>query len=182
MVRHGETDHNKTHRCMGQRIDAPLNNKGLSQARQLTEELSNEKVDLILVSPMKRARETAGLLSGTLGAPVEIEDALKERDYGDLSGNTWAEIAEIMHTTEELARNLDHEQKYDYRPYGGESVGDVKERLNALLNKLRDEYPQTKLLLVTHGGIIRLMHHLYTESPKTHHIQPGNASIHEFEI
>ena len=66
---------------------------------------------------------------------------------------------------------------YDYREYGGESVEDVKNRIFSFIDELKMK--EGKILLVTHGGVIRLLHNT-VNNQKQDHIK--NSSIHEFEF
>ena len=88
-VRHGQTDTNLVEMA-GKPIlddDAPLNEEGLRQAKQVAEELREEKVDAIFSSPLKRAMETAAEIACYHdGARVIAMDDLRERKLGTLVG------------------------------------------------------------------------------------------------
>ena len=58
LIRHGETDSNKSHRFQG-RLDNPLNAEGIQQAERLVEFMKEQKIDVVYSSSMKRARMTA---------------------------------------------------------------------------------------------------------------------------
>jgi broad specificity phosphatase PhoE len=71
------------------------------------------------------------------------------------------------------------QQKYDYRSIGGESFEDVKKRVFDFINEIRLNQKNKKILVVTYGGVIRLLHYvLHNQLPETIH----NASVHEFEF
>jgi bisphosphoglycerate-dependent phosphoglycerate mutase len=53
LCRHGETEANATGMMQGSGIDLPLNDKGIAQAEALRNQLSNEKVDLLISSKLK---------------------------------------------------------------------------------------------------------------------------------
>jgi len=76
-------------------------------------------------------------------------------------------------------REIDRELIYDYQPFGGESSSDVKTRLVNFIKELKEQYPEKNILVVTHGGIIRMMHGIYSNKEID---EIANASIHEFEI
>ena len=62
IVRHGETEFNKQHKVMGQRIDAPLDEIGLQQARETLSKIPNDFA-VIYSSPLKRAAQTAKIIA-----------------------------------------------------------------------------------------------------------------------
>ena len=181
-VRHGETDSNKQRVIQGARLDPSLNTEGISQANELAETLKDVKFDIIISSPLKRALETAEIIKKHFNVPLEIAQHFLERDFGSLTGKNWEEIGEITGLGKEKVMEIDMAQQYDYRPYGGQSAEEVRKGLIDGIEHLKTKYPDKKLLVVTHGGVIRLMHLLYTEEPEEKHLRPGNASVHYFEI
>jgi probable phosphoglycerate mutase len=92
LVRHGETDGNAA-RIM-QRADVPLNERGMRQAEQLAQRLSAHGFVHILCSDLLRARMTAAPLSARSGIAVEESPLLQERNFGDLRGVPYSELAE----------------------------------------------------------------------------------------
>jgi len=180
VVRHGETDSNKARKLMGQRIDEPLNAEGVAQANALAEELRMEKFDVIFTSPLRRARQTAEMVANRIGAPIMERKELLERDFGSLSGHSWEEMSKGVASGSVDFQSKDLEQNYDYRPYGGESVEDVKARFLHFLDDVRRDYAGKKVLIVAHGGILKLAH-LFL---KDKHLDstPENVSLHEFTI
>lgn len=179
LVRHGETDSNTKHRLMGQRVDEPLNEKGRRQAEGMAANLAEQKYDFIFSSPQKRAIETAELIVDSRNIPVVIKEELKERDFGSLSGKTWEEIDLETGAKAGGAAEKDFNQEYDYRPYGGESAEDVKGRFLKFIHELKENYKDKKILIIAHGGILRLSHFLFNQE-KLKHIE--NTAIVECEI
>jgi broad specificity phosphatase PhoE len=174
-VRHGETEFNKHHQLMGQRIDAPLDDKGLRQAHEVVAKLPKD-FDVIYSSPLHRAAQTARIIADYFNKNIEIRDELKERDFGSLSGKTWTEI------DQETGRSLsaaDERLTYDYQEYGGESAEQVKTRLQTFLAGVKDKHGDGVVVVVTHFGIISLMNQLYPH--KERHVL-SNTSVHKFEI
>lgn len=159
---------------MGQRVNESLNEEGVKQAKDLARNLDKD-FDLIFTSPLKRAVETAKLISEQIGASIIERAELMERDFGSLSGKGWEEMPDDG----EYKKN-DFEQKYDYRPFGGESAEDVKNRLIKFMDELKKEYSDKKVLIVAHGGILKMAHFMFSEE----HLKmtPNNASLHEFNI
>lgn len=179
LVRHGETDSNTKHRLMGQRIDESLNEKGIKQAEAMATNLAEQKYDFVFSSPQKRAVETAKLIVNNRNIPVVIKEELKERDFGSLSGKTWEEIDLETGAKAGGTAEKDFNQEYDYRPYGGESAADVKERFSKFIRELKENYMNKEVLIIAHGGILRLSHFLFNQE-KLRHIE--NTAIVECEI
>lgn len=179
IMRHGQTDSNIANILQGQKIDEPLNSEGKNQVGSLAKGIDKD-FDIIFTSPLKRARESADIVSQEINVPVIEKKELVERDYGKLSEKNWEEAgveAGIDHLT---LKKKDWDQEYDYRPYGGESVEDVKNRFFSFINEIKNNYSDKKVLIVAHGGILRLAHFLLLEKKAEHPIE--NASIYEFEI
>jgi probable phosphoglycerate mutase len=92
LLRHGETEWSRAGRHTG-RTDLPLTEHGEEQAKLLASEVQRHRFDLVLVSPARRARDTAGLAG--IGS-YEIEPDLWEWDYGGYEGITTAQIRETL--------------------------------------------------------------------------------------
>ena len=89
LVRHGETDWNVEHRFQGQ-SDQPLNAKGHEQAKAVATRLQDSVIDLVISSPLQRALETANAIAAHLNLTVQCDDRLKERHFGVLEGEHYA--------------------------------------------------------------------------------------------
>lgn len=176
-VRHGETDSNKTWVLMGQGVDESLNEEGIKQVEDLALKL-NDDFDMIFSSSLKRALETANILNNRFGKPLEIKEELRERHFGSLSGKSWEEVGMLTGEDIEDMKKRDLSQAYDYRRYGGESTSDVTVRLEKFINSVRSK-PYKKILVVTHGGIIRLAYKVFKNEGI---VGITNTSIHEFEF
>ena len=81
LIRHGETDWN-TQQIFRGRIDIPLNESGLAQARAVRESLKDTKIDRIYSSPLSRAFETARILGENRNLKIETEEAFVDIDFG----------------------------------------------------------------------------------------------------
>ncbi len=139
-VRHGETDWNKTHRIQGT-TDNPLNETGVKQAHEAAEKLKGEKFDLIVSSPLKRARQTADILAKGLKLKVTEEENLKERSFGEWEGK---------HVKEDLGFSPDEPAAFRLStPPGGESLPQVALRLYPVLRK----YSGKRILVVAHRNV-----------------------------
>jgi len=172
VVRHGETNMNKENRLQGCKgPDMPLNEEGRRDVAKLADGLLITPLR-IFASPLKRTQETAHIINERFGVPIVNVPELMERDFGSLSGKLRSEI------NPELVES-DLEGRYDYRPYGGESVEDVRTRLIHFLKTLPLSTDET-ILIVTHRGIIRILYDLYPADVIGEEIIP--ASKHVFHI
>src|SRR5262245_51616150 len=130
LTRHGLTDRSIPEQHLGQRIDAPLNEAGRTQAGALGERLRSVDFDRVISSPLRRARETAEIVAPA--ERVEVEDRLIEMDYGEWEGLTYEDL-EREHGT---ARRAWEQAPDSLRYPGGESGNDVAARVAAFLGDL----------------------------------------------
>ncbi len=147
VVRHGESSWNADGRWQGQ-ADPPLSPLGERQAEAAATGI-DEPVAAIWTSDLVRARRSAEIIAGRLGtAAPRIEARLRERDAGEWSGFTRAEIDERWPGA--LAEGR--------RPAGWESDGQLVERVMAALRHIAGASSEdTASLIVTHGGVIRTL-------------------------
>lgn len=145
-ARHGQTDWNLADRIQG-RTDNPLNETGKAQALALAESMSDIKIDLIISSPMIRAMQTAQAVSNVCKAPIITDDRLIEQHYG---------IYEGQHRF--CDGFLANKRQFAFKYPGGESMMLVAKRVYSLLDEIKKEYPQKTIMLVCHGGVLRVLH------------------------
>jgi broad specificity phosphatase PhoE len=172
-VRHGQTEWNKENRLLGH-TDMDLDDEGIQEARELLSRLDPD-FELIYSSPLKRCRETAEIIAQHFGKKIMVSDNLLERDFGSFDGKTWKEI---NRETGKDMKTIDHDQKYDYRAYGGESAEQVKARVLKFLEEAKRQ-PHEKALVVCHVGVIWMMYLLF---PAYKRRSVSNASVHKFVL
>ena len=143
VARHGQTLWNVQCKVCG-RTDLPLTEEGLHQAQLLAQDAVGKGIDVILASPMLRARQTALAVAQVLGLPVEIDDRLIEQDYGACVG------ADRLNPV-----FLACKRNFGTRYPGGESMLDLACRVYRLLDEIPVKYPGKTVLLVCHGGVMR---------------------------
>lgn len=149
VVRHGETDLNAEKRYVGS-IDPTLNERGREQAIALAQHLP-ANLDVMVVSPLRRAQETAVILNRALNLPSTTHDAFRERNVGVFEGLTQAEARERF--SEQWSQNIT--RCWAVGPTDGESVREVVERVRAGLLELQKRYPSKHVLLVAHGFVAK---------------------------
>lgn len=154
MARHGQTDLNVDDRWQG-RIDPPLNATGLAQADALAATLP-EGIDVVMCSPLLRARQTAEPVARRLGLVVSLDADFRERDFGVFEGLSGEEA--MARYPELAARNVAY--RWDEAPPGAESVQTVVDRVQAGLERLRAQHDGRTVLLVSHGFVVRCLRFL----------------------
>ena len=150
LVRHGQSEWNAAGRWQGQ-ADPPLTDTGRQQARAASRSIG--AVDAVFASDLQRAAETAAIVSGELGVgPVVLDPDLRERDAGEWSGMTRAEIEERYpgYLGGAPSFSVTHER----RPPGWEPDASVQERALRALRRIAEEVGGGDVLAVTHGGLI----------------------------
>jgi probable phosphoglycerate mutase len=146
LVRHGQSEWNADGRWQGQ-ADVALTDLGRSQAHHAARALG--VVDAIVSSDLSRAAETAAILSGELGVgPLVLDPDLRERDAGDWSGLTRAEIETGW------PGYLDDDGEERRRPDGWEPDESLLARATAALVRIHGLAPGGEAIAVTHGGLI----------------------------
>ena len=157
LIRHGESQWNLENRFTGW-VDVPLSPKGEQEAREAGEKLRAFRFDHAFTSVLTRAIRTLEIVMdviGQPGLPVERDQALNERMYGELQGLNKTETAEKYGEAQvKLWR-----RSYDVRPPGGESLQDTAERV---LPYYREHiWPRLAkgetLLVVAHGNSLRAL-------------------------
>lgn len=150
IARHGETEQNRQGVLLG-RKDVGLNKKGIEQSHKLGKNAKKLNIDLILSSSMIRAMQTAEIVNFYVQKTIITEPRLIERDIGVYEGLTFKEIEE------RFQRGYTSEMAYYKTPPGGESVKKVQERVFAVLDYLKKNYPDKKILIITHSFITRMI-------------------------
>ena len=135
--------------------DVPLSALGERQAAALGRWCARnmKPIDGVVASPYVRAQETAtiALRSARWDVPIEVDERLREKEFGMLDRLTRYGIEQKHPEQAELRRLLG---KFYYRPPGGESWTDVILRLRSALETLRCEYAGKRVAIVTHQVIV----------------------------
>lgn len=173
VVRHGQTDYNINGLFQG-RKDIPLNSVGIKQAEETAQKFKNIPVDIILVSPLTRAKETAKYISNVTGIKPVIEQDLIERNFGDMEGKPNKEDCNIKML-------LDYEKNYNI--CNVEPIQSLFKRVSDCLDKIIDKYMGKNVVLVTHGGVaqaIDIYFHGFPENKDLQSIALKNCEVREY--
>lgn len=142
LVRHGQTDWNAERRLQGS-TDIPLNDVGRGQARDAVGILAPYEWDAIVSSPLSRAAETADLIAEGLGLTVARRvPELTERSFGPAEGMQAGPELEALRVPGGFK--------------GAESEDEAADRGLAALEALAEEFRGQRLLVVTHGTLLRV--------------------------
>jgi alpha-ribazole phosphatase len=179
LIRHGETEQNKTGVLMGS-TDTPLNEYGRLQAATLGERLNALEVDTIFCSPLSRAVETAALVFGA-EAQVITDSSLQEFHFGEWEGMHFSEIAKQYPEAWQMWMS-DWEQTHIP---GGEAFAAFKHRVISVVEEIVRYNAGKRVAVVSHGGCIRsLLAHFFCESVGKGYwkFKVDNATLTEIEF
>lgn len=148
LLRHGEVEGGNVYRG---RTDDPLNAMGWVQMRAATDGLCCW--DLVIASPLRRCAAFAEAVAREQGLPLALEANLAEIDFGDWEGRSAAELmAECPAALGDFWRD-----PVNHPPPGGERLSHFQRRVVAAWESLCQRHAGKRLLLVTHGGVIRML-------------------------
>ena len=166
LLRHGQTDWNIDLRLQGS-TDILLNDTGRTQARLAASSLNREDWDVIIASPLSRAKDTADIVALELGMNVVVVPELIERSFGVAEGLDHASWRKLYESHEVIE--------------GLESLEDLRTRTVQLLDLIANEYSGQRVLAVSHGAFIRKVMNIVTngELPREGE-RLSNASLNRF--
>lgn len=178
LLRHGETEKNIGNIQHDRDDPEKLNVKGRAQMEATADYLKSfYQPSLLFSSTESRAIESGQIISDKLKMAVKQIRGLEERDWGEFAGKPWSEIKPIL-------ESMDLEKRYLYVPPKGESWKQSEERLVKSVKKLINAYFDQTIVVVSHGGAIRILMPFLLGLPKeeTFKHDPDNASLTVFGI
>jgi probable phosphoglycerate mutase len=151
LLRHGQTSLSVDRRFAG-RGDVPLTETGQQQATAAAARLASRRIDMIVSSPLQRARRTAEAAAEATGAALAVDDDLMETDFGKWEGMTFGEAAERW--PKEMAAWL---ADAEVAPPGGESFADAARRVLPALDRILAAHQGSTVLVVSHVTPIKTL-------------------------
>lgn len=151
LIRHGKTKLHQADRFWGS-TDIPLSNTGIRQAEQLRDRLATEKIHAVYSSTLSRARATAEIIASRHHLKITACEELNECNFGYIEGLTFPEI-QRLHPA--LAEELLNRKMVAFP--GGESLEDLDKRVRSFLDRLNEHKEKDTILIVAHGGPLRLI-------------------------
>ena len=158
VVRHGETDWNIEGRIQGQH-ETFLTPNGIKQAEGLHKLLKHIKFDAVFCSPLARAKDTCRIILGGHDESVVYDNALLERDFGEMVGKV-DDFMSFWHLGKPRVAK------------GVESIKEMEQRIFPLMEKLVKEYHDKKVLLVCHQGPLFIMENFFGNASKDGDYKP----------
>jgi broad specificity phosphatase PhoE len=152
LVRHGEAETARTGVIAG-RLDPPLSERGLEQARAVGAWLSMAPLTAVYSSTSGRALESARAIAAPHRLEPIPEPDLREIDFGVVEGLTFAQVAE-QHP-EVAAAWLSRPDELAFP--GGESAASLRERVVRTVDEIVQRHPSATVALVCHAGPIRML-------------------------
>ena len=146
VARHGQTVWNLEDRISGI-TDVELTELGREQARDLACRMEDKNIDVIIVSPLKRAIDTANIVAEKCKVDVIVDNRLIEQNYG---------IYEGLNT--KVPEFLANKRMFAYKYPEGESMMQVAYRAYSLIDDIKEKYKGKNVMFVTHGGVCRAIH------------------------
>ena len=151
IMRHGESEKNEKGIVSSDRNKYPLTKKGKETVLNVANSLVSKNIDLIITSPVLRARETAQVVAEILTLPADriVEDErITERGHGVFEERPSEEYYDTH------PKGLPH---FDHAPEGAETWSDVRKRMGDFLYDIEQRYQNKNILIVSHGDPLTLM-------------------------
>lgn len=173
IVRHGQTDWNVKGLLQGT-TDIELNKEGIKQVKELSKKINLDEIDICYCFPLKRTRQTANIL---LGDKVKIiyDNMIIERSFGDCEGKPINYDLISTHWNYKLndsSKNI-------------ESIQDCLPRAKKFIDKLKEEYHDKTILIISHGNFIKALHFNlvgYDENTDFLSFNPKDSELYKYEI
>lgn len=171
VTRHGQTNWNIQKKVMG-RCDEPLNTTGIEQAMIVRDKLKNINFDMIICSPLLRAKQTAEIINENKKIPIVYDNRIIERDFGEFEGLETKDF--------DFKGYWNYYSDYHYKK--AENIQIFFERIYNFLDEVTEEYIDANILIVGHGGVsipiaCYFNHNIPTESLLDHNLVLNNCEV-----
>ena len=163
LVRHGETVDNANQIMQGQ-TQGKLNENGIQQARELSEQWKDRAIDIILASDLKRSIDTARIIAEPHRLEVLTTPLLRERDWGSFTGRFIPDL------------------KGEVWPDDIETLENLLSRAGEFIAYVKQTFPGKKVLAVGHGIINKAIQSYYYQKPMNEIQRMQNAEVRILEL
>ena len=179
LARHGETEFNRCNQIQGRGIDASLNDTGRQQAEAIARFLRPVDMHRIYSSSLKRSKETASLIAQSFDLEVESHQDLDEMNFGIFEGRPISEIETELKHLHLTWKNGD----VDHASENGESPRAVLIRAGNKLDAILREHPESNLLFILHGRLLRIVLSDWLEFglQQMHRIPHSNGALYHLQ-
>ncbi len=151
-MRHGITEFNSTRRFAGY-SDVEMSAAGYGQAEKLRDHLTDEKIDAVYSSDLRRALVTAEVISAGHDVEIITCSELREINYGEAEGLTFAEIGRLHPELAESITNFSLQLEFP----GGESFEGFIARTITFVDRLNKHTQEQTILIVSHSGPLKVL-------------------------
>lgn len=153
VIRHGQTNCNKENKynC---RYDEDINETGIEQAKEASNQVGKLDIDLIICSPLKRTRHTNSIINVN-NVPTVYDDRIIEREGGKLT-NTIIDDYFVKEYYNYYSTNIVE---------GLETLPELFNRVHSFIDDIKNKYKNKNILLVTHGAVARAIQFYFEDMP-----------------
>ena len=173
VVRHGQTDKNVLGVVHGQ-TESNLTEEGIKEAYKLQPQISQMHIDVVISSPLSRAKKTAEILIDSR-LPINIDDRIIESDWGLCEGASINEVDRI--------KCWNYYLNYDENSI--EVLSDFMRRIIEFIDDIKTKYHDKNVLVVTHSAVSRAIYYYLNGIPEDgdlSKINIPNLDVLEYEI
>ena len=163
LVRHGETVDNANQIMQGQ-TQGELNENGIKQAREFSDEWKDKPIDVVVASDLKRSIDTARIIAEPHKLEVLTTPLLRERDWGSFTGRYIPEL------------------KGETWPDDIETLENLLSRAGEFIAYVKQTFPGKKVLAVGHGIINKAIQSFYYQKPMNEIQRMSNAEVRILEL
>ena len=163
LVRHGETVDNANQIMQGQ-TQGQLNENGIKQAQQFSDEWKDKPIDVIIASDLKRSIDTARIIAEPHNLEVITTPLLRERDWGGFTGRFIPDL------------------KGEVWPDDIETLENLLSRAGEFIAYVKQTFPGKKVLAVGHGIINKAIQSVYFKKPMNEIQRMSNAEVRTLEL
>ena len=163
LVRHGETVDNANQIMQGQ-TQGQLNENGIKQAQQFSDEWKDKPIDVVVASDLKRSIDTARIIAEPHNLEVITTPLLRERDWGGFTGRFIPDL------------------KGEVWPDDIETLENLLSRAGEFIAYVKQTFPGKKVLAVGHGIINKAIQSVYYQKPMNEIQRMSNAEVRTLEL
>lgn len=150
LMRHGRTLGNEQEIIQGGQTDGELSEEGKKQAKKAAQRLKNERIDVIIISPLQRTKQTSEpIIKEHPAAEIIYDKEVREKDFGLMEGTTYKDFFKRL---EDSGKPMQ-----EYKEKGGETSHDVFQRAKKFANSIIHKYKGKTVLIISHGTFIRIL-------------------------
>jgi broad specificity phosphatase PhoE len=179
-IRHGLTELNRDRR-IGGRLDLPLIDIGRAQAEKAARNFAGTPFDAVVTSPLRRAIETAELVTGRPSDGFDVDELCTERSFGDMEGIDPSDVP--VHFPHVKYLRID-DVGYSLNPPGGESFDALHARAHRFVRGLLERHRGTHVVVFSHQNFMQQVHGVLRGQDPYHALEYDilNCELNAFQL